>query len=89
MLLVGFADLTLSLGIPGEYGHPTYLEALDRVAEACRSHGKAAGILSSSVDEATGLIDRGYRFLAYGLDHVLYERALREGLDALRGRSAS
>ena len=45
VLFVGPADLSHSLGIPGQFQHADYLGALDRVVAACRAHGKAAGIL--------------------------------------------
>ena len=45
VLFVGPADLTHSLGIPGRFDDPRYLEALASVVEASTAHGKAAGIL--------------------------------------------
>ena len=44
-MFVGPADLSHSLGVPGQFQDPTYLAALRTVVTACRAHGKAAGIL--------------------------------------------
>ena len=66
VLFVGPADLTHNLGIPGQFGAPTYQETLRTVVAACRRHGKSAGIL---VYDATGLaqlLELGFRFVGLG-----------------------
>ncbi|GAA5059890.1 2-dehydro-3-deoxyglucarate aldolase/4-hydroxy-2-oxoheptanedioate aldolase [Thermocatellispora tengchongensis] len=85
VLWVGHFDLTNSMGIPGRFDHPDYLAALDRVAEAARAHGKAAGFMAGGVPEAEMLIKRGFSILAYGGDLWVYQAALRSGLSEVRG----
>ena len=41
VLFVGPADLSHSLGIPGQFANPIYQDALRAVVAACRKHGKA------------------------------------------------
>ena len=84
VLWVGQADLTNSLGIPGQFRHPDFLAALDRVAAAARQHDKAAGFLPTSVDEAVDVHGRGFRLLAYSGDIWLYHAALSSGLAEIR-----
>ena len=43
-LLVGPNDLSLSLGIPGDMMNPIELEAIAKVAAACKKYGKSFGI---------------------------------------------
>jgi 2-keto-3-deoxy-L-rhamnonate aldolase RhmA len=43
-LLIGTSDLTMELGIPGQLGDERVVEAYRAVVEACRAHGKYAGI---------------------------------------------
>jgi 2-keto-3-deoxy-L-rhamnonate aldolase RhmA len=43
-LLIGPNDLSVSLGYTGDVQNPAVLEAIDRVAEAARTHGKIFGI---------------------------------------------
>jgi 2-keto-3-deoxy-L-rhamnonate aldolase RhmA len=43
-LLIGTSDLTMELGIPGQLGDERVVDAYRTVIEACRSHGKYAGI---------------------------------------------
>ena len=87
VLWVGHFDLTNSMGIPGEFDHPDYLAALDTVVAAAKRHGKAAGFMAGSAEEAAMLLDRGYRILAYGGDLWLYRAALREGLEKTRAHA--
>jgi 2-keto-3-deoxy-L-rhamnonate aldolase RhmA len=84
MLWVGQADLTTSLGIPGQYAHPTFLEAVDRVLAAGRKHNKPVGYLALDVEDGKAMLARGFRMLAYGGDLWLYQQALRHGVAALR-----
>src|SRR5262249_50998090 len=41
-LWIGQFDLTTSLGIPGQFDHPQFLDATRRIVAACHEHGKAA-----------------------------------------------
>jgi 2-keto-3-deoxy-L-rhamnonate aldolase RhmA len=42
-LLIGPADLSNSLGVPGEFNHPKMDEAIEKVAKAAKDHGKIFG----------------------------------------------
>jgi 2-dehydro-3-deoxyglucarate aldolase/4-hydroxy-2-oxoheptanedioate aldolase len=87
VLWVGHFDLTTSMGIPAQFTHPRYLEAIDRILDACRRHGKAAGIMTASAEEGRGLIAQGFRCVAYWGDLWIYKQGLRRGIEALRGVS--
>ena len=84
VLWIGHFDLTNSLGIPGQFTHPTYLEAVERVLEACHRHGKAPGIMAGAVADGQAQLQQGFRAMAYSGDLWIYQLALRQGLDALR-----
>jgi 4-hydroxy-2-oxoheptanedioate aldolase len=89
ILFVGPADLSLSLGVPFEFGHPAYQQAIDRVAAAAARCGKWWGLPVDSAESARRYRDRGARFLAYGSDHALlvegYRRLFGELAGALAG----
>jgi len=84
VLWIGHFDLTNSLGIPGQFTHPRYLESVDRVLEACRRHGKAPAIMVASVEEGRAALRQGFRCVAYWGDLWIYKEALRRGLAELR-----
>jgi 2-dehydro-3-deoxyglucarate aldolase/4-hydroxy-2-oxoheptanedioate aldolase len=88
VLWIGHFDLTNSLGIPGQFTHPTYLKAVERVLEACHRHGKTPGIMAGDVATGQAQLQQGFRVLAYSGDLWIYQTALRQGLDALRAPNA-
>jgi len=71
ILFVGPADLSLSLGVPFEWGHPELARAIRRVADAAARFGKWWGLPVASPEAAREYLRLGARVLAYGSDHVL------------------
>lgn len=80
MLFVGPADLSQSLGCVGQYEHEKVWEAIDRVAAACRKHGKHWGTLPASPQFADKSVERGCRMLTLGNDVL----SMRRGIEAIR-----
>jgi 2-keto-3-deoxy-L-rhamnonate aldolase RhmA len=86
VLWIGQFDLTNFLGIPGDFAHPRFAAALDRVLAACDRHGKAPAILAPDDASAELFARRGFRMMAYGIDHLLLQQALSRGIATLRQR---
>lgn len=80
---LGHYDLTDSMGITGEFGHPEFQNAVDTFLAACRRHGKPAGILAPDIATALAWRERGFRVLCYGTDTGLLKGALAAGVQAL------
>ncbi len=85
VLFLGHFDLTNFLGIPGRFDDSRFTESVDRVAAAARDEGKALGCLALTVDDAKRWIDRGFTMITYAGDLWLYQRALADGISAIRG----
>ncbi|MDH4176629.1 MAG: aldolase/citrate lyase family protein [Thermoleophilia bacterium] len=83
VLWIGHNDLSVSLGIPGDFACDTFQRAVDRILAAGDARGKPVGILCGSVEEGVAHLDRGFRLIAYGLDILLYQDALRLGVARL------
>jgi 2-keto-3-deoxy-L-rhamnonate aldolase RhmA len=81
---LGHFDLTNFMGIPGQFQHPDYLRAVDRLVAAAMRNKKAAGVMAADDAWASEYVGKGFRIVAYGLDYVLLQRALSEGLAKLR-----
>jgi len=71
-VFIGPLDLSGSMGITGQLKHPDMLAALDTYLQACRRHGKAAGmhIVHPNPDNIREAIAQGYSLIALGLDVV-------------------
>jgi len=89
VLWIGHFDLTNSLGIPGQFEHPRFKEALATVLAACDRNNKTPGFMAGGVADGKSLIDQGFRMLAYGGDLWLYQNAVREGVATLNDYAAS
>jgi 2-dehydro-3-deoxyglucarate aldolase/4-hydroxy-2-oxoheptanedioate aldolase len=87
VLWVGHFDLTNSLGIPGQFDHPAFRDALGQVLGACRRHDKVPGFMAGDVPGGKALLDQGFRMIAYGGDLWLYQQAVREGVAALKAHN--
>jgi 4-hydroxy-2-oxoheptanedioate aldolase len=85
--IVGPVDLCYALGIPFQFEHPDYLQALDRVRRAADKAGKPAGLpLLGRMDDSENVrrqVDQGARLLLVGGDEPLLAAAFRQSLDAL------
>src|SRR5689334_18540986 len=68
VLFVGPADLSHSLGLPGQFADQRYQDALRRVVAACRKHGKAPGILLYDHATFQPHLDLGFTFVGLGAD---------------------
>jgi 4-hydroxy-2-oxoheptanedioate aldolase len=77
VLFIGPSDLSQSLGIFGEFSHPRYVNAVNRIAAAAREHRKALGILLPKPEDFEFYHELGFRFIASGADGVLLNNAAR------------
>jgi 4-hydroxy-2-oxoheptanedioate aldolase len=70
VLFVGPADLSHSLGIPGQFDHPDYLAAVERTIAAAEAQGKATGILLRDTASLARHLELGFRFIGIGSDNA-------------------
>ena len=84
VLFVGPADLSHSLGIPGQFGNARYQAALRGVVDACRAHGKAPGILLYDHASFRPHLDMGFTFVGVGADVSFVNEGVKAALAAAR-----
>ena len=75
---------TVPAGIPGQFTHPDYQRAVERVVWACERNGKAAGFMVSSIAEGRSKLAQGFRCLAYWGDLWIYGQALAAGIAGIK-----
>lgn len=83
-VFIGPADLSASLGYPGQASHPQVEATIDQALARIRACGKAPGILTLQAERAQACLDAGALFVAVGMDLQI----LRQGADALAQRFA-
>jgi 4-hydroxy-2-oxoheptanedioate aldolase len=84
VLFIGPADLSMELGIFGQFEHPLFVEALTNIVGAAKRAGKAAGILFFNPDDYQRYHNLGIRFLACGADATF----VAEGARNMAGKMA-
>ena len=62
-VMIGPADLSISLGVPGDFQHPKMVEAMSAVRESCDRHKIAPGTQTRTPELARFWKERGMRFL--------------------------
>lgn len=77
-LWVGHFDLSVSLGIPGEFSHPKFQAAMDKIIGAAKKHGKSMGRLVANTEQGIAFNKLGFDFICYSGDIWI----LRDGLAA-------
>jgi 2-keto-3-deoxy-L-rhamnonate aldolase RhmA len=83
-LWVGHFDLSVSLGVPGQFDSKTFTDAIDRVAAASRKHKKSLGRLVPTVEQGIALNRQGFDFICYSGDVWVLHNALAEAIERLR-----
>ena len=87
MVHIGALDVSNVMGIPAAYGDPRMRAAFEKVAKACKAHGKAMGVGGARGDREMQqyLIGLGVRYLTTGLRRQFpHERGARRCRGAAR-----
>lgn len=84
-IFIGPADLSASLGYPGQPFHPEVTRTINDAIRRIRACGKAPGILMVKEERARECLDLGALFVAVALDTII----LREGVDKVASRFIS
>ncbi len=82
--MIGPSDLSIALGVPGDFSHPKLVGAVERFMGQCRRHGVVPGIHCRDLDQALEWVRRGMRLVGAGGEHALLLERARRVADALR-----
>ncbi|MBL8293646.1 MAG: aldolase [Bryobacterales bacterium] len=75
-VMIGPADLSISLGVPGQFQHPVVVEAMEAIRDTCERRGIAPGTQTRTLELAKFWKERGMRFLGCSSETaMLYEKA--------------
>lgn len=83
-LWVGHFDLSVSLGIPGEFSNPKFTKAMDRIIKAAKKHKKALGRLVPNIEQGIAHYKQGFDFICYSGDIWVLRDGLAAGAKAIR-----
>jgi 2-keto-3-deoxy-L-rhamnonate aldolase RhmA len=88
--IVGPYDLSGSLGIPGQFTHPRFLEALERIRSIQAKTEVPSGyhVVPPDPQLVTDKIREGYSFIAFSDDFLFLGESCRAGLASIRDTKA-
>jgi 2-dehydro-3-deoxyglucarate aldolase/4-hydroxy-2-oxoheptanedioate aldolase len=88
--MVGPADLSIALGIPGQFENPLLVSTVERLIEKCVHHKVVPGIQVRSTAAAKAWAGRGMRFVGAGAEHgLLLEKARETVADLQAAKTAT
>lgn len=82
--MVGPADLSISLGVPGQFDNPLLVSTVERLIEKCARHKVFPGIQTRGLAMAKFWAERGMRFVGAGGEHGLLLEKAKETVSALQ-----
>jgi len=62
-VMIGPVDLSISLGVPGEFEHPKMIETVEKIVASCKAHGVAPGAQARNLALAKRWKDMGMTFV--------------------------
>lgn len=83
-IFIGPFDLSISMGIPGQFGRPEFQAALQRTLDACHAAGKFCILFTMVPSAVADGFRKGYDAMTYSLDAYLFTAAVRDQVDKIR-----
>ncbi len=68
VVMIGPVDLSISLGVPGDFFHARMEDAIERVRQSAEKHGVVPGIQTRPLELARQWKERGMRFVGCGAE---------------------
>ena len=84
-IFIGPFDLSISLGLPGDFENPVFQAAVDRILAACKAVGKYCLIFTTSTEKAREYLDHGFDGVAHNTDFTVFTEAFRSVVSEIRG----
>lgn len=83
VLFIGPADLSMALGIFGQFDHPLFKDAIRATVNAAKKAGKATGILLFNPDDFPTYHEMGIQLIACGSDATFVADGARRTAERL------
>lgn len=85
-IFIGPFDLSISLGMPGDFENPEFKAAVARILEACKNAGKYSLIFSTAINQAREYLDQGFDGVAHSIDFTVFTEAYKTAMENIRSR---
>ena len=82
-IFVGPFDLSISMGLPGQFDHPDFTAAVDRIVRACHAAGKFCLLFGGTPEAVANGFGKGFDGMAYSIDTIALIKAVKTDVDAI------
>lgn len=86
--IVGPYDLSASLGAPGQFEHPSVIEALAEIRKRTGDHMGGYHVVQPETVQVDRRVEEGYRFIAYSVDFLFLGEPCRRDFAAIKNSLA-
>ena len=76
-IFIGPFDLSIALGIPGDFADERHINAVAHVLDVCKKHGKLAVMFCGTAEAAKGYFAQGFDSVTMSLDIAVLADAFR------------
>ncbi len=83
-VMVGALDLSGSLGLLGQTGHPDVEGAVQRVLAACKRAGIPCGAVAMTPEQANARIEQGFTNISLGMDVVYLRGSAKAAVEQVK-----
>ena len=83
-IFIGPFDLSVCMGIPGQFTNPDFIEARRRILRACHSVNKPCYIFSTNAEDSAKYIKEGYDGVAHDTDFSILVQGFRKAVSDIQ-----
>ena len=85
-ILVGPYDLSIDMGIAGEFDNPKLTEAILRIITACKKNKKMAIGFAGNTNAAVDQFKDGYDAVLFGIDLIMYINTYKNSIKEIKDK---
>lgn len=67
-IFIGPFDLSISMGIPGQFDNLEFLKAVDKILSTCKKYNKISSVFTGRFDDIDKYYKQGFDIVTYSLD---------------------
>lgn len=79
-IFIGPFDLSIALGIPGDFANERHINAVAHVLDVCHRYGKLAVMFCGTPEAANGYFRQGFDSVTMSLDIALLADAMKDAV---------
>ena len=79
-IFIGPFDLSIALGIPGDFANERHINAVAHVLDVCKKHGKLAIMFCGTPEAANGYFRQGFDSVTMSLDISVLADAMKDAV---------